>query len=253
MFTQQAEDAFNNDPNFPFRKRLNENDLLDWTPQTQMRMYYCTGDEQVYYRNAIVADSVWNLNGAPNVQAVYLTAEDHGGCVDNALIVGKIFLDGLINNGIEIIVSYNTGNNSFMVSVLNDDISNYSITWNTNETTATINNINASANYTVTLTKTATGCSNSKTVNVASVTGVKYANAIGKLNIYPNPTVDFLTVETQEKEYNLSIFDAIGNKVKDYQHNFKTNGVINVSALPKGVYYVVVAGKENAMASFVKK
>lgn len=253
MFTQQAEDDFNNDPNFPFRKRLNENDLLSWTPQTKMRMYYCTGDEQVTYRNAVVADSVWNLNGAPDVQAVYLTNEDHGGCVDNALIAGKLLLDGLNNNGIEIIVNYNATNNSYTVSVLNDDIANYNIEWNTNETTATINNVNANSNYTVTLTKTATGCSNSKTFNVAGVTGLKAVANNNSLVVYPNPTSNFLKIETTEKDYTVQVFDIVGNKVLDFNHNFKTNGVINVSSLPKGVYYVVVEGKEKNTISFIKE
>lgn len=253
MFTTQAEDAFNNDPNFVFRQRLNENDLLNWTPQTKMRMYYCTGDEQVYFRNAVVADSVWNLQGAPDVQAVYLTNDNHGGCVDKALIAGKIFLDGLNNHGIEIIVNYNASNNSYTVSVLNDDIANYIIEWNTNETSATINNINANSNYTVTLTKVATGCSNSKTFNVASVTGVKSAISKNNLMVYPNPTSNYLTLETTEKNYTLKIFDAVGNKVLDFNHNFKTNGVVNVSSLPKGVYHIVVEGVEYNTVSFVKE
>ncbi|MCB0541215.1 MAG: T9SS type A sorting domain-containing protein, partial [Bacteroidetes bacterium] len=176
-----------------------------------------------------------------------------GGCVDNALIAGKLLLDGLNNNGIEIIVNYNATNNSYTVSVLNDDIANYNIEWNTNETTATINNVNANSNYTVTLTKTATGCSNSKTFNVAGVTGLKAVANNNSLVVYPNPTSNFLKIETTEKDYTVQVFDIVGNKVLDFNHNFKTNGVINVSSLPKGVYYVVVEGKEKNTVSFIKE
>ena len=114
MFTPQAQNRFFNDPSYPFSVRLKENDLLDWTPQSTIRMYYCTGDEQVYYRNSVVADSIWNLNGAPDASAVFLTNEDHGGCVDDALIAARLFFGNLKNNGVEILVEYDATTNSFV-------------------------------------------------------------------------------------------------------------------------------------------
>ena len=43
------------DPEHPFLKLLQENDLLDWTPQTPTRLYHCAGDELVPIENSKIA------------------------------------------------------------------------------------------------------------------------------------------------------------------------------------------------------
>src|SRR5690606_10208900 len=113
----------------------------------------CTGDEQVYYRTAIVADSIWNLNGAPDAKAIYLTNEDHGGCVDNALVSGLVFINGLLNkDGVEIILTYDDATATVTVSVGGDDINDYDIKWNDNSTGTSLSGIQPGTNYSVTLT-----------------------------------------------------------------------------------------------------
>ena len=56
--------------NHPLWTALLDNDNHDWTPQRPIRMYYCTGDEQVTFQNAIAAEATMQANGANDVQAV---------------------------------------------------------------------------------------------------------------------------------------------------------------------------------------
>ena len=79
-------------PNHPVNVALRDNDVYNWTPQAPTRMFYCRADDQVNYRNSIVADSVMQLNGAPNVQALDVnTNADHGGCVQPAVFNTAFF------------------------------------------------------------------------------------------------------------------------------------------------------------------
>ncbi len=84
MLVAGIEDEIKNDPNSPLSIALADNDNYDWVPRAPTRIFYCQGDEQITFENAILADSVMNANGAADVQAVrkddfgHLT---HGGCV----------------------------------------------------------------------------------------------------------------------------------------------------------------------------
>lgn len=73
-----------------------------------------------------------------------------------------------------------------------------------------------------------------KTLTVNSTASTLATAEVKKLEfgIYPNPVTDILTIKTQEKIQNVSIYDASG-RIVNAQLN---NGQINVSALPKGIY-----------------
>ncbi|MCD8528464.1 MAG: T9SS type A sorting domain-containing protein [Chitinophagales bacterium] len=255
MFTQQTQDAFFNDPNFPFRVHLNENDLLDWTPQTTMRLYYCTGDEQVWYRNAVIADSVWNLNGAPDVQAMYLTNEDHGGCVDNALIGGYLFFQGLNNYGVEILVAYNAQSNSFEVSILNDDIANYDITWSNGNTGATLSNVVDGISYNVTATHKTKACSNEKTFTKENVLGITQKDISENIKLYPNPASNYVMIDfgNDANEYNISVVDMQGKTVLTFKKDHKGNVMVPIYNLAPGTYQMFVEGIQAYSKTFIVK
>lgn len=84
-----------NDPSHPFSVALADNDTYDWTPQAPTNLYYCEGDDQVTFENAVLASQVMNDNGAPAVNAVRLDTdmapEDHGGCVFPAALSAVTF------------------------------------------------------------------------------------------------------------------------------------------------------------------
>lgn len=86
MLQDSIQDALLNNPMHPINQALAANDVYDWSPQVPTRLVYCTADDQVYFRNSIIADSVMTENNAFNVDAqdVDPTA-NHGGCVEPAL------------------------------------------------------------------------------------------------------------------------------------------------------------------------
>jgi len=59
------------------------------------------------------------------------------------------------------------------------------------------------------------------------------------LSIYPNPTNGYVTIQLDEipKNVVINIKDVLGKTLKEQKVN-STNTVINVSSLPKGIYYV---------------
>lgn len=73
------------DPTAPINVALADNDTYDWAPVAPTLLYYCTLDEQVPFRNAILADSVMRTNGSTSVVLENGGARTHGGCVIPAI------------------------------------------------------------------------------------------------------------------------------------------------------------------------
>ncbi|MEZ4979157.1 MAG: T9SS type A sorting domain-containing protein [Chitinophagales bacterium] len=218
-----------------------------------MRLYYCTGDEQVYYRNSVIADSVWNYNGAPDVEAVYLSNEDHGGCVDNALIAARLFFGGLVNYGIEIQLSYDPNTNEISVDIFDDQIDNYDIAWSDGSNGNSIVPITG-ITYTVSLTNKLTGCTNSRTFTKESVLGIKDPKADLSIDIYPNPAQQFITIDAgNERNYSLRILDALGKTVFELKDGRTSKVLLNVESLSKGSYFVFLEGDRSYSSSFNKQ
>jgi acetyl esterase/lipase len=85
-------------PNHPIIKALKDNTLTEWAPQIPTRLVYCMADEQVPFRNAIVADSIMNERGALDVDAINIDPQaNHGGCVEPAFEYTLDFFDQFIS------------------------------------------------------------------------------------------------------------------------------------------------------------
>ncbi len=77
-----------------------------------------------------------------------------------------------------------------------------------------------------------------KTLTVNAASGVLSTVEVKKteLSIYPNPATDILYIRTQDNILNVSVYDLSGKLI-----NIPfSNGQVNVSMLPKGVYIVTV-------------
>ncbi len=77
--------------NSAIRTRLRENSLINWKPQTDLRMYFCTGDELVTPINSIVA--WWNffLKGTWfTARAVPIGPFKHRPCASYVLVAAKL-------------------------------------------------------------------------------------------------------------------------------------------------------------------
>ncbi|MBC7962575.1 MAG: hypothetical protein H7Y05_06490 [Steroidobacteraceae bacterium] len=77
--------------------RIQENDLHNWTPAVAMRLFHCTGDDIVAFKNSQNAFSNFSSNGAKRfVQLVVpLAAGNHATCAGPAVLAAKSWFDTL--------------------------------------------------------------------------------------------------------------------------------------------------------------
>ncbi|QNM86375.1 CotH kinase family protein [Polaribacter pectinis] len=73
-------------------------------------------------------------------------------------------------------------------------------------------------------------------------------------NIYPNPTREKLTIQSQQIIREITVLNLLGQKVKKFQVNFKL-GEINISDLKKGMYFlnVKLIDGNNSSLKIIKK
>lgn len=89
-----------------------ENDVYQWVPEIPVHMRYCTQDEEVFYQNALSAESWMNENGATDVIAYNVGDVNHNDCALSAITNSMLWFYSLNNNGTSIIHEYSLNNNS---------------------------------------------------------------------------------------------------------------------------------------------
>jgi hypothetical protein len=90
-------DLYKSNPDFPFRKYLSDNSVADWKPNAPVQMCYCEGDQQVTYRNALVAEANMKKLGAKNVHAFRVgKKQGHVTCAMFAAIHTKMYFDSFL-------------------------------------------------------------------------------------------------------------------------------------------------------------
>lgn len=79
---------------FPFKKALRENSVHDWKPERPMMICYCQADEQVSYKNALVAHEKMKENGSSVVRLKHVNKHlGHNDCAMFAVMHAKMFFD----------------------------------------------------------------------------------------------------------------------------------------------------------------
>jgi hypothetical protein len=88
--------AFRAEPHHPLREALRDNDLLDWTPLAPMRMYHCSGDQDVIFANSEVALQVFHSRGATQVELINsLAGAGHGSCTTPSMLLALEWFNSL--------------------------------------------------------------------------------------------------------------------------------------------------------------
>jgi pimeloyl-ACP methyl ester carboxylesterase len=96
IIIDSVRNAIRNDPNHPIRLALRAYDLVDdWTPKAPMKLYHCSGDDNVFFANAVYADSVFKSRGA-NVELVDLGDANHIDCAPLGILYAKLWFDDLL-------------------------------------------------------------------------------------------------------------------------------------------------------------
>ena len=99
MMTDEMVYDFTNNPDFPFRLALQENDLYDWIPQSTMYLFHGIIDESVPYQNSVVAYNKFVQNGSESVFFETLEDENLSGFIKSNYEDRK--LDKISNLNIE--------------------------------------------------------------------------------------------------------------------------------------------------------
>lgn len=86
-------ESFLLNPYHPLHRILEENDTYNFSPKAPITMYYCTGDTQVKYTNAIVAQDYFTSIGISNTQAILNGPGDHDDCVIPSFLKAKLWFD----------------------------------------------------------------------------------------------------------------------------------------------------------------
>lgn len=94
MVKQEYVDSYTNDPEFPFKLRLEENNLTEWEPKAPMQLCYCKGDREVHYQNSEVAKAKMYALGVEHVKLNNLSDHlDHNTCAAFAVLATKYYFD----------------------------------------------------------------------------------------------------------------------------------------------------------------
>lgn len=101
VFNPDFVNAMNADPDHPVRVILRDNDTYDWAPKAPTRLFYCNGDDQVPFRNSVIADSVMKSNGALDLESQDFGNLDHGACATPAITAAYDFFNSFLISSTE--------------------------------------------------------------------------------------------------------------------------------------------------------
>lgn len=80
----------------PLRVAIRDNDLIHWAPQAPVKMFHCSGDQDVTPLNSLVAQDALLAAGGRDVQRIDPSpGADHGGCSIPSLLAAKAWFDTL--------------------------------------------------------------------------------------------------------------------------------------------------------------
>jgi hypothetical protein len=91
---------FLNNPDFEFKKRLQENNLTNWKPVAPIQLCYCKGDREVNYKNSEAAYAGMTALGTEQIKLNNLSDYlDHNTCAAFAVLSTKYFFDRFRDKG----------------------------------------------------------------------------------------------------------------------------------------------------------
>ena len=93
IFQDEYYEEYLSNDNHPFKIALADNDVYNFTPQSNMMLFHCSGDDNVAYENSQIAYDYFIENGAENIQLEDLGNFNHTDCASFAILGAKIWID----------------------------------------------------------------------------------------------------------------------------------------------------------------
>lgn len=128
--------------------------------------------------------------------------------------------------------------NTDVTLTANSDQSNTVFAWNGNSAnnaeTYTIPNVTSNTDVSLTGTNPSTKCAYTTHVTILCNVGINEAEA-ANINVYPNPTVNAVTVESANNITTLTIYNAMGQQVYN-QSNMGNKATLDLSRFNNGIY-----------------
>lgn len=232
-------EAFETDPQHPIRVALEDNDLYNWTPTAPTNLYYCEGDDQVSYLNAIVALDAFIANGSTSVAALNGGDFDHGGCAPLAMLGGYNWFNELYvpyfapEVSIDVIDESAEGaeDGSITVTVENEE-EDWVYAWSTGGSGNAISDL-AMGTYEFTIT-TSEGCTQAWEIEVGGAVGVSDPEKYSTFTLFPQPAASHVTLSNHEFS-TLMIRDIAGRTIETI--NVNGISVVDVSQLSSGIFF----------------
>ena len=244
IFRQDMLDSFNANPNHFFKVFLRDNDVYQWVPQSPMRLFFCTLDENVPYENTLVALNYFKSHGATMVDTFNSGALNHTPCAQPSLLVAKSWLDEIKDRKMEVAETHQNASSSTSVDgTVHLDIAGgrkpFTVSWNNNMAGTDLTGlVPGSYNYTIV---DSNHCSKTGTVTIS------FSNAIAQLtkeqvSIYPNPATNTITIyigQNFEEGKTIRVINTLGEEVKSWTTKNKVQ-TESVSDLASGVYTIKI-------------
>src|SRR5690606_32738788 len=92
-------------------------------------------------------------------------------------------------------------------------------------------------------------------LTIDSMLGVNDASFSNSIQIYPNPTDNFVTISSSQKIVKVVIMDVSGKRIQESKwDNSLTENTISVRHLPTGTYLIQIVGeKQTVVKKLIKK
>ncbi len=90
-------EAYLKNEDYPFKVALKENSTHAWVPKSPMMLCYCEGDEQVNYKNSVVAYKSMKKLGAKHLRLNRIDKNmSHGTCALYTTLYAKMYFDSFL-------------------------------------------------------------------------------------------------------------------------------------------------------------
>lgn len=126
-------------------------------------------------------------------------------------------------------------NDGSITSSVSGGMPGYFYSWSNGKSTSAVTGL-AQGNYSVTVTDSQ-GCTTVNTATVTCPTAVDQLSEQDGVVISPNPNNGIFIIDSQEKEYELTIFNVFGEKIFS-QRMVNKKSEINLCKEPSGIYFL---------------